>query len=282
MGRAIPILVISVILVSLALVLLSTPVARAQGCDLNWWKSNYQNYKVAVANTTTGGGAGAKLNALYVYWDSTCLYLALDTNNTASWDVAYGFKIDVVPGGYNNTAPVSNRDSWGRYITYDSNKYGIDYEIYFYWSGASGITSANLDSWMNKTSYTNYYENWYYDNINVRGTYYDYSGDTTIGLQVLWVALPWSMFRLFDNGSQVGWLTPPKFFYIHAVLTGSGSDSNAVDSIPYDPQVVYQWVGITQTFYNLLPIPEHWAVGLATSLIVLAVFYTMFYRRSKR
>jgi len=50
--------------------------------------------------------------------DSNYLYLALDTNNTASRNIAYVFLLDIVPGGYNDTAVSAQgvRDAWGRYI----------------------------------------------------------------------------------------------------------------------------------------------------------------------
>ncbi|WP_367883125.1 hypothetical protein [Thermococcus peptonophilus] len=57
---------------------------------------------------------------------------------------AYGFGIDVDPGtgnGYNGTS-----DSWGRKIEF-SNGFAVDYEIYFWWSGGSGMGTDNFNTW---------------------------------------------------------------------------------------------------------------------------------------
>ncbi|WP_297499709.1 hypothetical protein, partial [Thermococcus sp.] len=51
-----------------------------------------------IATGRDNGLAGANLGKLYVAWDDKYLYIAIETNNTASWDVAYGVGIDVNPG----------------------------------------------------------------------------------------------------------------------------------------------------------------------------------------
>lgn len=254
-------------LVLLLPILLTTSITcevASQTTPMDWWRQNYISYKVAEANMThLGGGAGAKLKALYVYWDDNYLYLALETANTASWYVAYGFKLDIVPGGYNHT--VFNKDSWERAITYNGSKYGIDYEIYFWWDQYKGIESACLDIWKNVTSYSRHDEGWIYkcdDALNNKFEFpgqYAYEGtpgDSGKGLQKLWVIIPWSSLNI----------KPPRWFYIHAVISGFPG-STSVDSIPYDPEVVYRWTGETQIYQNLLPIPEP---GILVAILTVA------------
>jgi hypothetical protein len=270
----------------IALILpLSILVAVAQTTGgLTWWESNYKNYYVASASTTTGGGAGAKLNNLYVYADSNYLYLAVDTNNTASWNVAYGLLLDVIPGGYNNTAVSAQgvRDAWGRNITVNGLKYGVDYEIYFWYDQNNGITTAKICTWNTSatiSSSSNFWDYWIYTDVtSQRGTLYDYTattGSSGTGLQVLWVAIPWSTLGISQQ---------PGSFYVLAVLTG-GDNSGSVDSIPYDPTVTYGWTPSTTQVYNTMyqysaptpvPIPEPLTVTLLIAGVAGAfTFYTL-------
>ena len=75
-------------------------------------------------------------------YDATYLYIGFDTQNSGSWDVAYGIGIDTKPGGYYT----GDSDAWGRKINFDAG-YAVDYEIYFWWSGGSGVTSDNFCIW---------------------------------------------------------------------------------------------------------------------------------------
>ena len=263
---------------------LSTLVAVAQTTGgLTWWESNYKNYYVASASTTTGGGAGAKLKKLYVYADSNYLYLAVDTNNKASWNVAYGFLLDVVPGGYNDTAISAQGviDAWARYITVNGSKYGVDYEIYFWYDQNSGITKAQICKWNPSATISpssNYGDYWIYTDVtNQIGSLYDYTattGSSGKGLKVLWVAIPWSTLGI----------SPPSSFYVLAVLTG-GDYSGSVDSIPYDPTVTYGLTPSTTQVYNTMyqystptpvPVPEPFTVTLLIAGVAAAfTFYTL-------
>jgi len=273
-------IVMPVFLIIALILPLSTLVAVAQTTGgLTWWKSNYKNYYVASANTTTGGGAGAKLNNLYVYADSNYLYLAVDTNNTASWNLAYGFLLDVVPGGYNDTASAQGvRDAWGKSITVNGTKYGVDYEIYFGYHQNKGITTAQICRWIASAtiSPSGNYWNCTNDITSQKGTLYDYTGSSSTGLQVLWVAIPWSTLGISQPGS----------FYVLAVLTNVGN-SGSVDSIPYDPTVKYGGTPSTTQVYNTMyqysaptpvPIPEPLTVTLLIAGVAAAfTFYTLRY-----
>ena len=95
-----------------------------------------------ATSTNPGGGNGADLYQLYVTYDATYLYIGFDTQNSGSWDVAYGIGIDTKPGGYYT----GDSDAWGRKINFDAG-YAVDYEIYFWWSGGSGVTSDNFCIW---------------------------------------------------------------------------------------------------------------------------------------
>ena len=275
-------IILPVVLIIALILPLSILVAEAQSTGgLAWWESNYTNYRVASASTTTGGGDGAKLNNLYVYADSNYLYLAIDASNTASWNVAYGFLLDVVPNsGYNDTAISKDGvlDAWHRKIALNGSKYGADYEIYFWYDQNSGITSADICTWKSSatiSSSSDVSAYWSYNDVtSQKGTLYDYTWSSSTGLQVLWVAIPWSTLNT----------QPPSSFYVLAVLAG-GDCSGSVDSIPYDPTVTYSWSPSTTQVYNTMyqysaptpvPIPEPLtATLLIAGVATVSTFYTI-------
>ncbi|NJE43018.1 CARDB domain-containing protein [Thermococcus sp. GR6] len=178
------------------------------------------------------GQAGANLDRMYVSWDDTYLYIAIKTNNTASWDIAYGIGIDVDPGTGNGYT--TGGDSWGRSVEFGAG-YAIDYEIYFWWGWDTGMGTDNFNAWTGS--------GWTYNSISGVGGSFAYTGDTSTGLQTLEIAIPWS--ALGGKRSK---------FAIMAWVTGSGG--SAVDSLPVDPAIDYtnigsEW-GDTDTFTNLL------------------------------
>jgi len=172
--------------------------------------------RVGTSGNPNGGGAGANLNEFYIAYDASNLYLAVNTNNTASWDVAYGFGLDmdfVQNSGYYT----GNSDAWGRLMNFANQSpdfYALEYEIYFWWDGASGsITSANLCPWTGS--------GWNYLGV----AEYASTGDATSGLQALEVRIPWTDLAGYDPT-----------IHASAWIVGGGG-SSAVDIIPSDPQV---------------------------------------------
>ena len=184
-----------------------------------------------VATGRDNEQAGANLEGLYVAWDEEYLYIYLKTNNTQSWDVAYGIGIDVDPGtgkGY-----VSGGDSWGRNIEF-SNGFAVDYEIYFWWSWNGGMGTDNFNTWTGS--------GWSYSSISGVGGSLAYTGDTSTGLHSIEIKIPWSAL-----GGK------PERIAIMAWVTGSSG--SAVDSLPVDPAIDYSDIGAewgdTDTFSNL-------------------------------
>nr|WP_206203546.1 CARDB domain-containing protein [Thermococcus sp. M36] len=178
------------------------------------------------------GQAGANLDKMYVSWDDQYLYIAIKTNNTGSWDVAYGIGIDVDPGTGNGYT--SGGDSWGRNVEF-SNGFAVDYELYFWWGWDSGMGTDNFNTWTGS--------GWNYGSLADVGAKFAYTGDTSIGLQTLEIAIPWS--ALGGKRSR---------FAVMTWITGSGG--SAVDSLPVDPAIDYtniggEW-GDTDTFTNML------------------------------
>jgi hypothetical protein len=164
--------------------------------------------------STQNANAGANLDSLFITWDNINLYIFLKTNNTASWNVAYGFAIDVIGvSGYTGGSDPS--DAWGRKIGFDNGR-DANYEIYFWWDGTSGsITSANL------CTYTG--SGWSYTSLT-RGERYEFTGDASTGLQTLEIVIPLSN------------LGNPTSIAISAFVAG-GNGSSAVDAIPCEDDV---------------------------------------------
>ncbi len=186
------------------------------------WDNNYGKYFLIEdthdPDPTSGTNiTGANLTKLFVAWDDTYLYIGLETNNKANWATAYGIGIDVngTATGYNDTQGTS--DAWGRKITFHGH--AIDYELYFYWSDSdAAITSHDFCNWTGS--------GWGYYSLSDIGGSFAYSGDSTNGLQFLEIEIPWSALKV----------TPGSPISISAWVAG-GSDSSAVDSVPYDPTV---------------------------------------------
>lgn len=184
-----------------------------------------------IAKGVNSGLEGANLDSLYVAWDEDYLYIMIRTNNTASWDVAYGIGIDVDPGsgeGY-----VSGGDSWGRSVEF-SNGFAIDYEVYFWWGWNSGMGTDNFNVWTGS--------GWEYHSISDVGGSFQYMGDTSTGLQSVEIAIPWeALGGKPDEVAVIAWVT--------------GSGGSAVDSLPVDSAIDYsnlggEW-GDVDTFSNL-------------------------------
>lgn len=179
-----------------------------------------------ATSTNPGGGNGANLYRLYVTYDATYLYIGFDTQNSGSWDVAYGIGIDTKPGGYYT----GNEDAWKRKINFGAG-YAVDYEIYFWWAGGSGLDSNNFCEWNGL--------DWNYRSIADAGGTFDYTGDTSSGLQTMEIAIPWSAIGGKQDVALIVWITG-----------GSGS---AVDSIPDDDSTIDnadEW-NDSDTFTNL-------------------------------
>ncbi len=163
---------------------------------------------------------GANLDSMFVTWDSLYLYIYITTLNTSSWDVAYGIGLDVdqkPESGYYT----GDSDAWGRRIdfgdTLSAEPYTVDYEIYFWWSGADqAITSANFCVWDG--------DSFVYVNITDSTSWYAYSGGAN-GLQALEIKVPLS--SIGENISKI---------HMSAWVTG-GNNSSAVDIIPHDDQI---------------------------------------------
>lgn len=171
---------------------------------------------VSVSTNPTGGGEGANLNEYYIFYDLNDLYLAINTFNTASWDVAYGFSLDmdfVEFSGYYT----GDSDAWGRrmnFVGWAPSNYALEHEIYFWWSGWDGaITAWNLCTWNGA--------GWDYWGV----AEFAWTGDNTMGLQALELRIPWADLGEYD----------PTFHTSTWVVGGGGS--SAVDIIPADPQV---------------------------------------------
>ena len=178
--------------------------------NLGDWRSD-----TVVGTGKDNGEAGAKLDKLYVAWDDNYLYIAIKTNNTASWNVAYGFGIDVDPGsGKGYTGGDSPSDAWNRKIGFKS-PFAIDYEVYFYWSGSSNsITSAQLFKWTGSE--------WTKTADLTGGTDYASTGGSN-GLQTLEIKIPWS---------SLGSPNSPEDVAVIAWITGNSG--SAVSSAPWD------------------------------------------------
>ena len=108
---------------------------------------------LSTSANQNGGGAGANLNEFYVYPDQTSFYAAVTTNNTASWDVAYGIGLDfdkILNSGYYGNVG-TDTDGWERYIYFvnsSTTPYAVEYEFYWWWDGATGaVTSYNSPEW---------------------------------------------------------------------------------------------------------------------------------------
>ncbi|ALV62085.1 CARDB (Cell adhesion related domain found in bacteria) domain-containing protein [Thermococcus sp. 2319x1] len=167
-----------------------------------------------IGQAKDNGLAGANLDKLYVAWDDQYLYIAVKTNNTQSWSIAYGIGIDVDPGSGNGyTGDSSPNDAWGRRIGF-GNGYAIDYEIYFWWDWGNGMSANNFITWTGG--------GWDYKSLADVGANFAYTGDTSTGLQVLEIKIPWS--ALGGKPNKLALIT----------WAAGGGESSAVSSVPWD------------------------------------------------
>ncbi|MGB9823572.1 MAG: T9SS type A sorting domain-containing protein [Candidatus Hydrothermia bacterium] len=191
----------------LVLVMISAGVLAAAPIVDGTVNPSTEGYILVAENPQNTDKIGADLLAFYYAVANDSLYLAITTQNTASWDVAYGFVLDCAEGGYAGDPGADVRDSWGRKLYFPD--WNPDYQIYFWYSGS--ITSANYNKYENGS--------WSYNfaGMNYVATYGN-------GLQALEVAVP---LQSLGNPSLVKSI---------AYIVG-GDNSSAVDILPYDSNV---------------------------------------------
>lgn len=167
-----------------------------------------------VGQAKDNGLAGAKLDKLYVAWDDQYLYIAIKTNNTQSWNVAYGIGIDVDPDSGNGYTGTS--DAWGRSISFSGN-YAIDYELYTWWDDSQakptveGQENVAFLPWVG--------DHWEYKTIGEVGGSFGWSGDSSVGLKTLEIKIPWNAIGGKTNKiAVIVWVT--------------GGEGSAVDALP--------------------------------------------------
>jgi hypothetical protein len=193
----------------LVLVMISAGVLAAAPIVDGTVNPSTEGYILVAENPQNTDKIGADLLAFYYAVANDSLYLAITTQNTASWDVAYGFVLDCAEGGYTGDPGADVRDSWGRKLYFPD--WNPDYQIYFWYSGSGSITSANYNKYENGS--------WSYNfaGMNYVATYGN-------GLQALEVAVP---LQSLGNPSLVKSI---------AYIVG-GDNSSAVDILPYDSNV---------------------------------------------
>jgi len=177
-----------------------------------------EGWIVGAANSDSTDLDGADLDTFYYYISQDSLYFAVKTQNRASWDVAYGFAIDVDQtdsSGYIGDPGAGIWDSWGRHIVFANEPpdyFAPDYQVYFWYDQASGITSVNFNRYNGV--------GWDYSIAPVE---YAYTWDT-LGLHVL-------EFRIGLDSLEY-----PGCVHIVSYITG-GDNSSCVDVLPYDSTV---------------------------------------------
>jgi len=170
-----------------------------------------EGYTLVATNPANTDKDGADLLSFYYAVSPETLYLAITTQNRASWNVAYGFSIDCAEGGYSGNPQTDTRDSWGRKLYFP--EWHPDYQLYFWFvEGQGRITSANFNRYNSG--------NWSYGPVDV----YAEKDSTGFGLQALEVAIPLAS---IGNPSQVKSV---------AYIVG-GDNSSAVDILPYDSSI---------------------------------------------
>ena len=214
-----------------------------------------EGWIVGAANSDSTDLDGADLDTFYYYISQDSLYFAVKTQNRASWDVAYGFSIDVDQtdsSGYIGDPGAGIWDSWGRHIVFANEPpdyFAPDYQVYFWYNGASGITSVNFNRYNGV--------GWDYSIAPVE---YAYTWDTLLGLHVLELKV-----ALESLGN-------PHHLHIVSYIAG-GDNSSCVDVLPYDPSVVLlsdgaEWTDI-DTLHNFIDIfitgGEGWIIGATNS-----------------
>lgn len=153
---------------------------------------------------------GANLKALYGAVDNLYLYLAIETQHNQSWNLAYGFSIDVRDGGFTDEDSV---DAWTRKIGFEDSL-APEFEVYFYWNGST-VDAVNLCEWTGS--------GWNY--ITPSSADYAFSGNSNSGLQVIEFRVP-----LSDLGNI-------EHYHVKSWIAGGDINSSAVDGIPDDPSL---------------------------------------------
>lgn len=198
-----------------------------------------EGWLIGAANSDNTDQDGADLDTFYYYVSSDTLYLAIKTQNRASWNVAYGFSIDVDQqdgSGYIGDPDLGIWDSWGRHIVFANEPpdyFAPDYQVYFWYDGGTAaITSANFNRY-NGTG-------WDY---NFAPYEYAYTSDPSSGLQVLELKFGLDTLRY------------PSRVLIVSYIAG-GDNSSCVDVLPYDLTVNLQSGGAewtdTDTLHNFV------------------------------
>jgi len=202
-----------------------------------------EGYTLVAENPTYTDKQGADLLAFYYAIANDSLYLAITTQNTASWGVAYGIVLDTEEGGYSGI-PDTLPDSWGRRFYYP--EWQPDYQLYFWYDdNEQQITAQDFNKYIGGDS-PNYWERWQYDFATFVYAA-NYGGEQ--GLQALEVA-----FALSSIGNPT---------QIKACACIAGVDnSSAVDILPMDPSVSLtgdeEWTDWdTITTYFVLNVREH-------------------------
>jgi len=179
-----------------------------------------EGWLIGAGNSDTTDQAGADLDTFYYYVASDTLYLAVKTQNKASWNVAYGFAIDVDQqdsSGYIGDPGAGIWDSWGRHIVFANEPpdyFAPDYQVYFWYVDTTAVITSEDFNRYNGVG-------WDYDFAPLE---YAYTSDTLSGLHVL---------ELRVGLSSLGY---PSRVHIVSYITG-GDNSSCVDVLPYDSTV---------------------------------------------
>ncbi|WP_052696214.1 CARDB domain-containing protein [Palaeococcus ferrophilus] len=188
---------------------------KLEGVVVDGKLNDWSDADVVAEDTENFGGEGANLKRLYVKYDSDFLYIALETDNTASWRIAYGIALDYTDGGATDMP-----DAWGRNIGF---KRGVDAEMYFFWNGeffgekgTDSITEMTLAIWNG--------EEWEYRDLGEVALVAWDGG--ALGLKSLEIAIPWE--AIGGKPEKIG---------VIAWVTGSNTGDSAVDSLPLDDAV---------------------------------------------
>ncbi len=204
-----------------------------------------------VGASDQSGGDGANLDSLFVTWDSLNLYIFITTQNTASWDVAYGIALDVdqfAGSGYYT----GESDAWGRKIDFGNTNskepYAPDYEVYFWWSGAdASIGSSNFCKWTGAN----------FECLPDYSPFFAYQGGST-GLSTIEIRIPWD--SIGGVHSEI----------LLSAWVAGGNNSSAVDVIPHDDQIsnnANEWIDVDTIFTYVVITPDKPVIQDAISTV---------------
>lgn len=179
---------------------------------------------------------GANLQYFYAAADAQYLYLAIKTQNTANWGVAYGFGLDLAEGGF---ASQAGQDAWERLINFTDN-IAVEYELYLHWNdGTQTVDAVNLCKYSDN--------GWTYDANWIEGEDYAFTGSDTQGLEVMEFRIPWDRLNGLPSGIIKGL----------AWIAGNDPGSSAVDVIPFNTAIQDsqdEWTDL-DTFDSALNLP---------------------------